>query len=328
MRRIPIIAIYFISLLFTPALYAWNAPGHMTVALLAWRQLSDSQKQQIGELLKHHPHYQKYLLAKLPEGVNESEWAFMKAATWPDWVRPPFPGMIDPPQDPAVTRKYHQPSWHYITLFYVNPADIGKVKLTDLQPREEPNILTAIDQAMKELADSKTTDEQKAIELAWLLHLIGDLHQPLHTCSMVSLTYPQSDRGGNEQTLRAGSHVTRLHSFWDECLGTSEDYVALAFIADSIQHDPRLDPSRLPLVEHNTPESWMMESNADAVAFAYLGGRLPTTRTSDVEKTHKAKPEDVPPLPTAYEANAHDLCHQRAALAGYRLAAKLAEIFR
>jgi len=332
MRRTPTLIVTLTLLLITHPLLAWNNTGHITVALLAWRQLNDAQKQQIGALLKHHPHYEKFLIADLPEGIDESQWAFMRAATWPDWVRPPYPGMPGKPQDLAVTRKYHKPNLHYINLYFIPPDDVGKVSESNpgVAPvREEPNVLTAIDNAMKELGDTKTPDEEKAIQLCWLLHCIGDLHQPLHTCTMLSSKYPEGDRGGNEQSVRAGARVTRLHAYWDECLGTAEEYPALAFIADQTQTAFELDPQHTAKLQKNTTlESWMNESHQMAIAMAYLGGRLPTTQTADVEKTKKAMPGDVPALPVGYEFNAHALAQQRVALAGYRLAAKLAEIFK
>ena len=74
---------------FPNAALAWNETGHMTVALIAYRQLSDSQKQKVAEILKAHPHYKLRLNADLPDGVNADEWAFLRAATWPDRNRPP-----------------------------------------------------------------------------------------------------------------------------------------------------------------------------------------------------------------------------------------------
>ena len=67
---------------------AWNNTGHMTVALIAYRELTDGQKLAIAKVLKEHPHYEEFLAADRPAKVSENEWAFLRAATWPDWVRP------------------------------------------------------------------------------------------------------------------------------------------------------------------------------------------------------------------------------------------------
>ena len=92
MRKL-IIVVGLVLLCGSRAALAWNQTGHMTVALIAWRELSDSQKQQASELLKAHPHYTKLLLEHKPDNVNESEWAFIRAAVWPDMVRPARPGI-------------------------------------------------------------------------------------------------------------------------------------------------------------------------------------------------------------------------------------------
>ena len=81
MRRLICVCILLATILFPTISFAWNDTGHMTVALIAYRQLSDHQKQQIADLLKQHPHYALYLSAQAPQGVNVDEWAFIRAAT-------------------------------------------------------------------------------------------------------------------------------------------------------------------------------------------------------------------------------------------------------
>jgi S1/P1 Nuclease len=63
----------------------------------------------------------------------------------------------------------------------------------------------------------KNDRERKAIALAWLFHLVGDIHKPLHTAQLFTVDYPQGDRGGNEICVRvtqAGQPMD-LHRFWD-----------------------------------------------------------------------------------------------------------------
>src|SRR5688500_2729946 len=47
---------------------AWNDTGHMTVALIAWRQLDDGERAKVAEILRQHPHYKLYLTADVPDG--------------------------------------------------------------------------------------------------------------------------------------------------------------------------------------------------------------------------------------------------------------------
>ena len=93
-----------------------------------------------------------------------------------------------------------------------------------MQVREpEPvNILTAI--AENERVVKKDSDEErKAIALAWLFHLVGDIHQPLHTAQLFTTEHPQGDRGGNEICVRAtqARQPMDLHRFWDGVITSS-----------------------------------------------------------------------------------------------------------
>src|SRR5262245_36945752 len=87
-RRVRSLLVVLLLLSAPGAAFAWNDTGHMTVAMIAWRQLSDVQRTKVGELLKQHPHYKLFLAANAPEGVAEDEWAFLRAAIWSDFVRP------------------------------------------------------------------------------------------------------------------------------------------------------------------------------------------------------------------------------------------------
>ena len=68
-----------------------------------------------------------------------------------------------------------------------------------MQTREpEPvNILSAMVEN-QQIVTNETNPERKAIALAWLFHLAGDIHQPLHTAQLFTVDYPHGDRGGNE----------------------------------------------------------------------------------------------------------------------------------
>ena len=59
--------------------------------------------------------------------------------------------------------------------------------------------------------------ERKAIALSWLFHLVGDVHQPLHTAQLFTVEYPNGHRGGNEICVRVtqARQPMDLHRFWD-----------------------------------------------------------------------------------------------------------------
>jgi hypothetical protein len=314
-----------ILLFFAPAARAWNDTGHMTVAEIAWRQLSDAQRQRVAALLKSHPHYEIYLSKYRPDGVAEDEWAFLRASTWPDFVRPSRPGFEDERfKGPEITR-YHQGPWHYVTIPFVPPRDRATINPTTLPSRQEPSALGAYDINSKTLAQADAKPDERAVALAWIEHLIGDIHQPLHAASMISSQYPfPGDKGGNDQAIRPeGGPPMNLHSYWDGSLGTSDAYGAIAFLADQITGDPRLARDKLSeLAKDTTFTSWADESTEWAGSMVYLNGRLKSVPWRQWQDKQVMENE-VPSLPPSYAANAHALAQRRAAAAGYRLASEI-----
>ena len=55
--------------------------------------------------------------------------------------------------------------------------------------------------------------------LMYLIHLIGDIHQPLHNASLVDEKHPKGNLGGNDFLIETtNSQIKNLHSYWDACL--------------------------------------------------------------------------------------------------------------
>ena len=72
-----------------------------------------------------------------------------------------------------------------------------------------------------------------------MLHLIGDMHQPLHCATYYSTAYHTGDRGGNEQLIKVNGRVLDLHTYWDGLIGTSTRYGVIAASAELITRDPK-----------------------------------------------------------------------------------------
>jgi hypothetical protein len=112
-------------------------------------------------------------------------------------------------QDKAQNR----PPWHYINLPFKPDGQPASVQIKEPEP---VNILTAMAEN-ENLVKKESDRERKAIALAWLFHLVGDIHQPLHTAQLFTVDYPQGDRRGNEICVRVtqGGQPMDLHRFWD-----------------------------------------------------------------------------------------------------------------
>jgi hypothetical protein len=306
----------------------------MAVARLAYEHLATANPHALGRMvaiLKNHPHYQEFLARHRPQGVEEGEWVFLRAATWPDWVRPAKKG--DPPRPARITR-YHRADDHFIDLPIVRPGDQGYFADLDLGPDQETNTaLGALAQRVGELRSDYTSEADKAVALCWLLHLVGDVHQPLHCATLFSREFRTGDAGGNAIPVKAGDDLTHLHTYWDDLLGSIpgsfEDTPARAAKvylgakeAAAQLHDARYARDRLAelLRQHGRPRSWVRESFELAKAVAYRdGGRFLVGPGSGGGELHHQPVR----LSDDYAYTAKAVARERIALAGYRLADKL-----
>ena len=145
--------------------------------------------------------------ADLP-AQDASEWIIQQAAIWPDLAR----GL----KGPGMRREYHHRSWHFIDLpDFLTPADEQALKdqiknhinlsfevPSDPDAQKSMNIMQAIAHSRSILFDPQAKPQDRALHLSWLIHLVGDLHQPLHTTALFSRhLFPVGDQGGNKIPL-------------------------------------------------------------------------------------------------------------------------------
>ena len=245
------------------------------------------------EILKAHPDYEKCEKSFTSESANLDlpTFIFIRSRTWPDEIR-------------RRGNQYDHPHWHYIDYPLKPPT-------FPIEPGPDPtdDVLYGIEQSEKTLADPKATPDEHAVYLSYLIHLIGDMHQPLHCCSLFTDAYPEGDRGGNMFFIKPATRGISLHSFWDGLLGTSGK--AQSHLDYAIQIEAEHPRKSLPELEKaKTPKELSLESREIAVEKAYLHGELKggTDRDSAVD------------LPEGYTKAAKVVAEKQAALAGYRLA--------
>jgi hypothetical protein len=128
----------------------------------------------------------------------------------------------------------------------------------------------------------------KAIALAWLFHLVGDIHQPLHTAQIFTAEYPKGDRGGNEICLRVtqAGQPTDLHRFWDGVITSSSNLTRPRNEATSLRSRQGFQRGQLTELGNTDFESWAKESFEIATKFAYRnGGRIGIPRDGNMDCT-------------------------------------------
>src|SRR5262245_10935100 len=162
--------------------------------------------------------------------------------------------------------------------------------------------------------------QRKAVPLAWLFHLVGDIHQPLHTTQLFTVDYPKGDRGGNEICVRvteAGQPID-LHRFWDGVITSSQNMTRLRNDATGLRGRQEFQRSQLTERPSTGFESWAKGRFEIATKIAYRnGGRIGTPKAGAMDCTMVAA---VPALPAGYVVSASRIADRRMILAGYRLA--------
>jgi hypothetical protein len=340
-RRLTTAAVLGLALAWAPPAAAWHNDGHMAVARIAWKQLDDSQRTRAAKILEAHPHYDLFLTADCPEGLPAVEWAFVRAATWPDWVRSPVAPNLGQEERNALVKDFHRPVWHFVDLPYVHPTDadrfdaaaLRKAVLTpELDDKGEPrHVLAALKQCVQRLQAADTSDRDRAVSLCWLLHLVGDLHQPLHATSLIAskatfdppLEPPHGDQGGNRLAVKVKAGDTKavkLHFYWDALPFRNEPaFPAVdAVVANWLKARYRRD--RFPELKATDFPAWAEESLELAKTVVYKDGTGFLKARSLPPGKVELEGLDAPVLSDGYQKVAEETARRRITLAGYRLA--------
>ena len=271
---------------------AWNARGHMIIAAIAYQELTKDQQQYVTQILINHPEYSRNWkpdYEQLEATVELGLYLFMRASIWADDIRATnYPD-----------HQYDAPKWHYMNYELRFPYD-GELVVSD-----DENVLLAININLEKFKSSTTSKEEKAIALCWLIHLIGDIHQPLHTVSLFSEQFPNGDRGGNGFWIKPKGAV-KLHSYWDGLMGRSTDVRSISNEVSVIKSTYQKDQTATVL----DPVTWSLESCKLAKEKVYLNGAL----KGSVDK------QNALPIPENYGKESKKVGEQQVALSGYRLA--------
>ena len=176
-----IVAWVLVSLSFSNA-WAWGQEGHSIVAEVAQHRVSASTLDKIGKLLS------------VESGSNAVSLASI--ASWAD----------DYKFEPAGK---DTPSWHFVNIPDDQPAYN--------QPRDcnKGCAVTAIDQSKGTLENCAATPDSRRLALKMLVHLVGDVHQPLHATDRTDAYTRKDDRGGNDIPVTFFGKASNLHEVWD-----------------------------------------------------------------------------------------------------------------
>ena len=312
-RKLSSIALMVSALLAAPSLQAWNNFGHMAVAYVAYMKLDAATRAKVDHLLSLNPYFMTKWQQQLPAGTAAADrgaFLFMLAATWPDAIKRDNQyhndgaGGGDRPTGPEAARNTgyddfnRHKYWHFVDHPFSKDG-------TPLPAIPVPNAETQI-AVFRQVLNSTQAEALKSYDLVWLLHLVGDVHQPLHATARVSQAHPNGDAGGNDVgfcSATAPKCTGELHAYWDDILGTSNDPAAVKTFAAAL---------KIPSVTKTSVGSgskWIGESFKLAKADVYAA----PVGAGDGPYHANQK----------YADRAHRVAAQRVALAGARLAAIL-----
>lgn len=245
------------------AVLAWGATGHRAVGDIAEAHLTPWAAAQVRALL----------------GTE----SLARASTWPDEIR----------SDDAWD---HSHPWHYINL------EDGQT-LETLERNPQGDILEAMERFAAVLRDDAASYRDKVIALRFLVHFVGDIHQPLHAGRA-------SDRGGNEIAVIFFREPSNLHAVWDSGM-IERQGLSFTELVRFIHHPT---PREVASWQDSTFRDWVEESLA--------------LRQRCYDYGPQEGPAGTPPtLSWEYSYQHLPLVHRRLLQAGVRLAGTLNDIF-
>jgi hypothetical protein len=234
----------------------------------------------------------------------------MIAATWADIVRDK--------NFKNRNAKYHHGTWHYTDTFW-READ-GKVELVPEFESDKENAVERLFAFDKTLRDASTSDADKAIALAWILHVGGDIHQPLHDSARVTKYDPKGDQGGNLFMLSPkgakGEDHLSLHWYWDSIIGRNVPRV-----------NDACDSDYLPAIAQQMMKKYPSAAMQNRLKIGKFdewqreGFQIASTKLYPSSLRFNTMPSE------SYKKQAFEIAQEQIALAGYRLGGMLNQIF-
>jgi hypothetical protein len=256
---------YFIPVLLVACsfmLISWGVVGHRAIGKIAENHLTPKAKAAVEKLL----------------GTE----SLAMVSTYPDEIR-------------SYQQYAYTAPWHYVNL----PDGLTyEAFSTQLKALDKPNVYKALLNCVADLKDPAKTNEEKVFALKFLVHLVGDLHQPMHTGH-------SEDSGGNAVKVKLMRKESNLHGLWDSGL---IDYAGMSYneLAASCDHTSTQEAKQ-----------WQKE---DVVKW--------THESYEISRQLYAEAAQNPEFDYNYYPKHADIVKKRIAQAGIRLAGILNEIYK
>lgn len=269
-----------LCLIFSTTTFAWNSNGHRIIAEIAYANLTPQAKKQIDKLTQ-----------QFDPGYNGRS-RFLYAAIWPDKIKFDGVNAFD--------------SWHFIDKGFSTDG-------TPIPSNQTENVVWAIGQSEHTILSPTANNVEKATALSFLIHFVGDAHQPMHCTERYSKQFPAGDKNGLLFPI-SDTNANNLHNYWDGGLGLFPIVASpmpgkiIGQIARQFQQDYPEQKFGATTANLNA-QAWANESFQMGKNFAY----------TNIQENSKPSVQ--------YIAKGRDIAESQIALAGYRLANLLNKLF-
>jgi hypothetical protein len=261
--------------------FGWGQEGHSIVAEIAQRRLTAVSLQKINTLLN----------SELPD-LNNAQFALASIASWAD--------------DYRADGHDETGNWHFVDIpFGRDTYDAA----ADCKRNEKSGdcVINAIARVAATLADCAKPDSDRVAALKFLVHFIGDVHQPLHATTRINPDTGTDDRGGNEIEVTFRGARSNLHAVWDSLLILHKVYDWGEYVR--LLETKWLAGKDIAALQTGDPIDWANAAHKSAQLVAY-----------------NFRPDHV--LDEEYYADSIVVVDQQLALGGVRLARVLNEAFQ
>jgi hypothetical protein len=204
------LTIPFLAILFL-TLSSWGPEGHSTIALIAQNHLTPKARSAVNAILGNQP--------------------MSSISSWADEIRPTQPATA---------------GWHFLNLELGLNADQFRQATISQQA---PNVYSQLLRLIKELSNAATPQSQKLIDLKFLVHFVGDAHQPMHISRA-------EDRGGNDIIVTYDNQNTNIHKVWDSLI-LGDDQPNFTQLAAKVDH---ATPAQIQEWQASDIVQWVWES--------------------------------------------------------------------
>jgi hypothetical protein len=280
---------------------SFKTTGHFLVARIAEKRI-ESENPAIHDILLN-------FLSITGEYTKDENYPFIESASWADDIKYIGWDTMNP--------------WHFHNIYIDGKRIIPVREYASLGlHREKTNIVWAINEIKGSLRNTRISEADdrlgKSINLRMLIHLIGDIHQPLHASTLVNEDFPKGDAGGNAFEINMRGY-SDLHSYWDSCLKkypimkhplSEKQFNKLEnFVTEIENKHPYNSPNIQQRLKKTSVNDWAYESVKLSINYAYKGispGQAPSP---------------------SYISRGQNIIDEQLAVAGYRLADTLIEIF-